>query len=96
MAEQIPGPQDPPIDQGQMRLHLAYAEASVMLLECLMLVLIERNVVPMDSLLEAVETAIATKKGQIKDADHPHISAVAVAVLSQIANSIAAGQARNH
>jgi len=70
--------------------HLAYAEASIMLLECLLLVLIERKLIPMDALVEAVETAIETKRTQVKDGMHPQIAAVAAGVLSKIANSVAA------
>jgi hypothetical protein len=70
--------------------HLAYAEASIMLLECLMLVLLERKLIPMDALVEAVETAIETKKTQVKDGMHPKIATVAAGVLSKIANSVAA------
>ncbi len=79
-----------PFEVEETRLHLAYAEASVMLLECLMLVLVERKLVPLDSLVDAVETAIETKQSQVKDGAHPEIAAVAAGVLSKIGNSLAA------
>ena len=78
------------IEPQLLKEHLAYAEASIMLLECLLLVLIERRLVPMETLVEAVETAIDTKKTQVKDRMHPQIAAVAAGVLSKIANSVAA------
>jgi hypothetical protein len=71
-------------------MHLAYAEASVMLIECLMLVLMEKKVLPLESLVEAVETAIEAKRGLVKDGAHPQIANIAAGVLSKIANSLAA------
>jgi hypothetical protein len=82
--------QTEPVVPQLVQEHLAYAEASIMLLECLMLVLIERKLIPMDALVEAVETAIETKKKQVKDGMHPKIATVAAGVLSKIANSVAA------
>ena len=79
-----------PVEPELLREHLAYAEASIMLLECLMLVLIERKLIPMDALVEAVETAIETKRTQVKDGMHPQIAAAAAGLLSKIANSVAA------
>jgi hypothetical protein len=78
------------VDAHDTQLHLAYAEASVMLLECVMLVLIERKVVPLDALVDAVETAVEAKNIQVKDLAHPQIAAVAAGVLRRIANSLAA------
>jgi hypothetical protein len=78
------------LDPQLVREHLAYAEASIMLLECLMLVLTERKLLPMDALVEAVETAIETKRTQVKDGMHPQIATIAAGVLSKIANSVAA------
>lgn len=79
-------------DSHETRLHLAYAEAAIMLLESLMLVLIERKIVPLDVLVDAVETAIEAKKSQVRDQAHPHIAAVAAGVLSKIGNSLAASR----
>lgn len=82
--------EDGALGSDEIRLHLAYAEASIMLLECLMLVLIERKIVPLDVLVDAVETAIEAKKSQVKDRAHPQIAAVAAGVLAQVGNSLAA------
>src|SRR5690242_10516720 len=77
---------DPP----DLELHLAYAEASVMLVEALMLVLIEKKIVPLESLVESVEAAIEAKRGLMRDGAHPKIASIAAGVLSKIANSLAA------
>lgn len=73
-----------------LELHLAYAEASVMLVECLMLVLMEKKVLPLETLVESVEAAIEAKRGLIKDGAHPQIASIAAGVLSKIANSVSA------
>jgi hypothetical protein len=83
----VPGSQPP-----ELELHLAYAEASVMLVECLMLVLVEKKVLPLESLLESVETAIEAKRGLVRDGAHPQIANIAAGVLSRIANSLAAAK----
>jgi hypothetical protein len=70
--------------------HLAYAEAAFMLIECLMLVLIERGLFTVDEMLAQVEIAIATKQQMVKDGEHAEISAVAASLLGSIANSVAA------
>lgn len=72
-------------------VHLAYAEASVMLLECLMLVLMEKKLVAVEDLVDAVETAIEAKQQLVRDRSHSEIAVIAVGVLSKIANSLAAG-----
>ena len=78
-----------------LELHLAYAEASVMLVECLMLVLMEKKVLPLESLMQSVEAAIEAKRGLIKDGAHPQIAILAAGVLSKIANSLSATQQEN-
>ena len=80
--------QAPP--SGEVDLHLAYAEASVMLVECLMLIMIEKNLLHLEALVEAVETVIEAKQGQVKDGVHPQIARLAAGVLSQIGNSLRA------
>jgi hypothetical protein len=70
--------------------HLAYAEAAVMLIECLMLVLIEQRVLTAQQMIATVENAIATKRLMVKEGEHSKISAVAAGVLSTMANSLAA------
>lgn len=79
-----------------LTMHLAYAEAAVMLVECLMLMLVEKKVLPLESLTQAVEAAIEAKQGLVKDGAHPQIAGIAAGVLSKIANSLAATeQGRN-
>jgi hypothetical protein len=73
--------------------HLAYAEAAVMLLECLMLKLIERRIFTTAEMVGAVEDAIATKRQMIAEGEHPQISAVASGLLRTMANSLAASKA---
>jgi hypothetical protein len=75
-------------------LHLAYAEAGVVLLETLMQLLIDRKVLDADDVIQSIETAIATKRVLAEEGNHAEISNVAAGVLSSIANSIAAGRAR--
>jgi len=71
--------------------HLAYAEAAVMLIECLMLVLIEQRIFTAEQMIATVEDAITTKQSMVLEGEHAKISAVAAGVLSGIANSLAAG-----
>ena len=75
----------------QTTRHLAYGEAAVMLVECLMLILVEQRVLTTQQMIAAIESAIATKRQMVQDGEHPNISAVAAGVLSTIANSLAAG-----
>jgi hypothetical protein len=75
-------------------LHLAYAEASIMLLECVMLTLIDRNVVSKDAMLEALETALDTKRAFVADGHHREIALVAAGILGRITNSLAASGSR--
>ena len=70
--------------------HLAYAEAAVMLLECLMLKLIETRLFTSAQIIGAVEDVIATKRQMMLDGEHPQISAVALGQLRIMANSLAA------
>jgi hypothetical protein len=78
-------------DPSQTTRHLAYGEAAVMLIECLMLILIEQRMLTAQQIIAAIESAIATKRQMVQDGEHPNISAVAVGVLSTMANSVAAG-----
>jgi hypothetical protein len=81
-------------DVSQATLHLAYAEASVLVIEALLQLLIEAKVLPLDTVVDTLEQAIATKRHLVADGTHPEISAVAAGVLSGLANSLAAGQLR--
>jgi hypothetical protein len=76
-------------------LHLAYAEASIMLLECVMLTLIDRNVVSKEAMIEALETALDTKRAFVTDGHHREIALVAAGILGRIANSLAASGNRS-
>jgi hypothetical protein len=77
---------------GDMEVHLAYAEASVMLIECLMIALLEKKVLPLEDLVDAVETALEAKQRLVRDGSHPQIATIAAGVLSKIANSVAASR----
>jgi len=70
--------------------HLAYAEASVVLLESLIQLLVARRLLTAEEIVSSVEIAIATKQQMISDGEHPDISSIAAGVLSNIANSVAA------
>jgi hypothetical protein len=76
--------------------HLAYAEAAVMLIECLMLALIEQRVFTVQQMVGAVESAIATKRQMVAEGEHAEISSLAAGMLSTIANSLAASKGGNH
>ena len=72
----------------EVSLHLAYAEACVVLVECLMHVMVEKNLIPKDDLIAAIENAINAKKAMADANWHREIAPVAVGVLTQIANSM--------
>jgi len=73
-------------------LHLAYAEASLMLLESLMFTLIERGVVTIDDISDALRLTIETKTQFVQEGMHAEISKIAGGVLKGIANSVAAAK----
>ena len=77
-------------DEPSLAPHLAQGEAALMLLECLMLVLIEQKLFNADQLIDAVETALATKVQMAHDGEHPRISVLATGLLRRIRNSLAA------
>jgi hypothetical protein len=70
--------------------HLAYAEASVMVIECLMLTLIEQRVLTKEQLVTAIESVIATKRQMLAEDESPDIARVALGVLGTMANSLSA------
>jgi hypothetical protein len=74
----------------EVTLHLAYAEACVVLVESLMHVLVEKKLVPQDELVAAVENAMNAKKAMADANWHRNIAPVAAGVLAQIANSLRA------
>jgi hypothetical protein len=87
-SDSIPGEDSaPPSD---FSMHLAYAEACVVLVECLMHVMVERKLVPKDELVAAVENAVNTKKAMADSHWHRDIAPVAIGVLTQLANSLRA------
>ncbi len=71
-------------------LHLAYAEVSIMLMESLVQILLERGLVTLQEIQSAVESAIETKEGFVQSNLHPHISTVAAGVLRRLGNSVQA------
>jgi hypothetical protein len=73
--------------------HLAYAQASIMMLECLLLTLVEQRILGKEQLIAAIETVIATKRQMLAEHDNPEISTVAIGVLGTLANSVSAAEA---
>jgi hypothetical protein len=71
-------------------IHLAYAEAALMLMEGLLQLLVTRGLLPAEEIVSTVEAIIATKRQMITDGEHPEISRIAAGVLSTLANSVAA------
>ncbi|TNC09258.1 hypothetical protein FF100_27225 [Methylobacterium terricola] len=77
------------------REHAAAGQAALMLVESLMLALVERGTIPAMELIEAVETVIDTKRRLAAEGHEPKVAGQAVAMLTTIANSLAAaGPAR--
>jgi hypothetical protein len=74
----------------QITKHLAYAEASIMLLEGVLQLFVARRLLTAEEVVGTVESIIATKQQMIVDGEHPEISSVAAGVLSTLANSVAA------
>jgi hypothetical protein len=70
--------------------HMAYAEASIMLLEGVLQLFVARRLLTAEEVVGTVESIIATKQQMIVDGEHPEISSVAAGVLSTLANSVAA------
>jgi hypothetical protein len=81
-------------DECAVTRHLASAEASVFLIESLLRLLVERNVLSHDEVIEVLEETIATKKKMAEEGVHPRISAVAAGILCSIANSLQASRPR--
>jgi hypothetical protein len=71
-------------------MHLAYAEACVVLVECLMHVMVEKKLVPKEELVALVEGAMNAKKAMADANWHREIAPVAAGVLAQLANSLKA------
>jgi hypothetical protein len=73
----------------EQTMHLAYAEASIMLFESLIWVLRQRHLVEIPEIVAAIESVIETKRREVDDGEHARISQVAIGVLSRMANSVA-------
>jgi hypothetical protein len=82
MAMQMP----PAADDTEHQL--AEGQAALMIAESLMLVLLEAKVVEKQTLIEAIETVIATKRAMLIEGSAPEVSAAAIGLLSSIANSL--------
>ena len=78
------------VSSADTTLHLAFAEASIMLMESLLLVLLERGVLSRADLQSAVSIALETKRNFIASGIHPQIATVALGVLKRLENSLAA------
>ncbi|MEE8630762.1 MULTISPECIES: hypothetical protein [Methylobacterium] len=78
---------------GMDRVYAAEAQAALMLVESLMLVLVEHGTVPAAELVEAVETVIETKRRLAAEGQEPEVATQAAALLTTIANSLAAAAA---
>jgi hypothetical protein len=76
--------------QSEDTLHLAYAEASMMLIESLTRLLIERHLLSLEDVIETFETAIETKRQMTAEGKHPEVSRLAAGVMAMVANSLAA------
>lgn len=87
---------EPPWDDqrpvSEETMHLAHAEASLLLIECLMFTLVEHRILTTNEIVVAVETAIATKRQMVWDREHPEIASAAAGLLSTLANSLAAAK----
>lgn len=83
-------------DAAETTEHLAYAEASLMLIEGLMQVLLERKLLTLDELRSIMDNAIETKQAFVDTRVHPEISTVAAGVLRRLGNSISATREARH
>ncbi|MGK9171040.1 hypothetical protein KXR53_32395 [Inquilinus limosus] len=78
-------------DPSSVRLeHDAAAQAALMLLESVILVLLNNGIVSRLQIVEAIEMVIEAKRDLAEDGVHPKVSLRAAGMLSIIANSIAA------
>ncbi|SEP05757.1 hypothetical protein SAMN04487843_106136 [Methylobacterium sp. ap11] len=86
----MPEPERDGEPTGMDRVYAAEAQAALMLVESLMLVLVERGTVPAAELVEAVETVIETKRRLAAEGQEPAVATQAAALLTTLANSLAA------
>jgi hypothetical protein len=83
-------------DAAERTKHLAYAEASLMLIEGLMQALLERKLLTLDELRSIVDNAIETKQAFVDARVHPEISTLATGILRRLGNSISATREARH
>ena len=69
---------------------LAEGQAALLLIESMLLALIEAKAVDKIQVIDAIETVIAAKRALANDGDAPEVAKIAVGLLSDIANSLAA------
>lgn len=81
--------------QNDQLIHLAYAEASIMLIECLFQALIARGALNTTDVLSTLEDVILTKRTDVEQGEHPEISQLAAGVLSTMMSSLQAGFPRD-
>jgi len=77
----------PPAEHDKL---LAEGEAALLLAESMLLALVETRLLGKEQVIEAIETVIATKRAMVNDGEAPRVSAAAIGLLTNIANSIAA------
>lgn len=73
--------------------HLAEAEAALWLSESLILSLVRAEIIEKQVAIEAIEAAIEAKRSILPDTPSPEIARLAIAIMSTVANSIAASPA---
>lgn len=84
---------EPSIDRTSiMDQRLAEGQAALWLSESLILALINSGVLDKDSMLEAVDVAIAAKRGMALSGSESEIATAAIALLASISASIAAAK----
>jgi hypothetical protein len=71
-------------------VHHAYGEAALFLVEALLLTLVERGVLTSDEMIEAIDTAIRTKRQSAEDGVHVEVSVIAAALVTRIGNTLGA------
>jgi hypothetical protein len=70
--------------------HLAEAEAALWLSESLILSLVRAGIIEKQFAIEAIEATIEAKRSVLPETPSPDIARQAIAILSALANSIAA------
>lgn len=69
----------------------AQAQASWMLIDSLLMVLVERRLVPAEQLIEAIDVVIATKRGYLQAGSEDAATVqAAIGMLTEVSNSLRA------